>query len=60
MQFNRAAFGEDFNWGVSTAAYQIEGGHDADGKGFSIWDEFHPEKEKNPGRSSWRYSLRFL
>ena len=37
-------FGEDFVWGVSTAAYQIEGAHTADGKGKSIWDEFVTKK----------------
>ncbi len=46
MTFNRAAFGDDFNWGVSTAAYQIEGGHTADGKGASIWDAFSQKKKK--------------
>jgi beta-glucosidase len=37
-------FGPDFKWGVATASYQIEGAHNLDGKGASIWDTFTHEK----------------
>src|SRR5690349_18262995 len=40
------AFGADFRWGAATAAYQIEGGAEADGRGPSIWDTFSHQ----PGR----------
>ena len=33
-------FPDDFLWGVSTAAYQIEGAAGAGGRGPSIWDTF--------------------
>ncbi len=46
MLFTKEDFGADFKWGVSTAAYQIEGGHTADGKGLSIWDEFVKRRRK--------------
>lgn len=46
MIFTKDDFGDHFDWGVSTAAYQIEGGHLSDGKGPSIWDEFVKMKGK--------------
>lgn len=44
--FSAADFGSDFKWGVTTAAFQIEGSCGADGKGPSIWDVFTSRKGK--------------
>lgn len=46
MLLTKEAFGKDFIWGVSTAAYQIEGAHNLDGKGLSIWDKFVRKKTR--------------
>ncbi len=40
------AFPSDFEWGVATAAIQVEGAARADGRGDSIWDTFC----RQPGR----------
>lgn len=45
-ELRRSLFGKDFKWGVSTAAFQTEGGHDAVGKGKSVWDVFSEKKGK--------------
>jgi beta-glucosidase/6-phospho-beta-glucosidase/beta-galactosidase len=44
MDITRRDFGDDFKWGVSSAAYQIEGAYNSEGKGLSIWDVFSAKK----------------
>ncbi len=40
----RTDFGPDFVWGTATAAFQIEGATQTDGRGPSIWDTFSQKK----------------
>ena len=37
---NRISFPQGFKWGCATAAYQIEGAANEDGRGPSVWDNF--------------------
>ena len=46
MPMKKEDFGNDFVWGVSTAAYQVEGGSNTHGKGMSIWDVFVKRRNK--------------
>jgi len=39
-------FGKDFNWGVATSSFQIEGSNDINGKLDSVWDVFTKTKGK--------------
>lgn len=41
------SFPPDFLWGAASAAYQVEGAWNADGKGTSVWDVF----TKTPGKT---------
>ncbi|WP_229206709.1 GH1 family beta-glucosidase [Dyadobacter crusticola] len=44
VTLSRSDFGADFRWGVATAAYQIEGAVNEDGRKDCIWDTFSRKK----------------
>jgi beta-glucosidase len=39
-QISRQSFPSGFMWGSASAAYQVEGGTKADGRGPNVWDKF--------------------
>ena len=43
------SFPENFVWGAATAAYQVEGAVQEDGRGLSIWDTFSHTPGKTKG-----------
>jgi beta-glucosidase len=57
--FTKADFGKDFLWGVATAAAQIEGAWDVDGKSPSIWDVFTEKKGKIKDKSTTKVACDF-
>jgi beta-glucosidase len=44
--FSAKDFGTDFKWGTATAAFQVEGALNEQGRGPSIWDTFTRKKGK--------------
>ena len=50
-ELKRSDFGKDFLWGTATAAYQIEGAWNVDGKSPSVWDHM---AHKRPGKIKTR------
>ena len=52
-------FGEQFRWGVSLAAYQVEGAYEADGRGPSIWDHFSNRKNRIQDGSNGNVACEF-
>jgi beta-glucosidase len=59
MEFSKDDFGDDFKWGVSTAAYQVEGAYNAHGKGLSIWDSFSQKRKKIAGNHNGNIACDF-
>ncbi|XP_056145398.1 lactase/phlorizin hydrolase [Lampris incognitus] len=50
--YHYGTFSQGFQWGVSSSAYQIEGGWNAEGKGVSVWDTFTQKPGSIPGNAN--------
>jgi beta-glucosidase len=59
VSLNKESFGKDFKWGISVSAYQIEGAHQEEGKGLSIWDIFTNKKGKIKGNQNGNIACNF-
>jgi len=59
QNLRRSDFSADFHWGVSTAAYQIEGAYNIGGKGPSIWDVFTNAKGNIPSGETGNHTCDF-
>lgn len=57
---NFSLFDSTFHWGISTSAYQIEGGHDLDNKQPSIWDVFSAKRGKIFNNDNGNNACNFL
>lgn len=52
------SFSKEFLWGAASAAYQIEGAYDEDGKDLGIWDALSEDHVKH-GRKR-KYSMQII
>lgn len=52
-------FSKDFLWGIATAAPQVEGAYNVDGRGLSVWDVFAKRQGKIKDKSNLNYACNF-
>ena len=59
IKYSKHDFGTDFEWGVAISSYQVEGAHDLDGRGISIWDKFSHQGKRIEDGSDGRVACEF-